>query len=52
MKTLLKIFCFIVILQSYSQTKLSVSDWQSDLRFLQNTVHENFSFLFKKFVYP
>ncbi|MBK6621606.1 MAG: tetratricopeptide repeat protein [Saprospirales bacterium] len=31
-----------------SQTTLSPSDWQSDLRFLQKTVHEDYPFLFKK----
>lgn len=28
--------------------KLTAADWQSDLRFLQNTVHTDYSFLFKK----
>lgn len=29
-------------------TTLSIADWQSDLRFLQQTVHKDYSFLFKK----
>jgi tetratricopeptide (TPR) repeat protein len=28
--------------------KLTASDWQSDLKFLQQTVHSDYSFLFKK----
>jgi len=28
--------------------KLTAADWQSDLRFLQQTVHKEYSFLFKK----
>jgi tetratricopeptide (TPR) repeat protein len=33
---------------TYAQTKLSVADWQSDLRFLQQTIHKDYSFLFQK----
>lgn len=29
-------------------SKLTVADWQADLRFLQQTVHKDYSFLFKK----
>ena len=32
---------------SISGTKLTAADWQSDLRFLQEKVHKDFSFLFK-----
>ena len=28
--------------------KLSAADWQSDLRVLQQTVHKDYAFLFKK----
>ena len=28
--------------------KLTAADWQADLRFLQQTVHKDYSFLFKK----
>lgn len=31
-----------------SSVKLSAADWQSDLRFLQQIVHKDYSFLFKK----
>lgn len=31
-----------------AQDKISSSDWEKDLRFLQNTVHKDYSFLFKK----
>jgi hypothetical protein len=30
------------------QNKLSAADWQADLAFLQETVHQDYSFLFKK----
>lgn len=32
----------------YAQTTLTAADWQSDLRFLQQTVHKDYPFLFKK----
>src|SRR5690606_5399027 len=35
-----------------AQTSLSPADWQADLRFLQHTVHEDYSFLFKKISAP
>ena len=31
-----------------AQDKISASDWEKDLRFLQSTVHEDYAFLFKK----
>lgn len=31
-----------------SNIKLTAADWQSDLKFLQQTVHKDYSFLFKK----
>lgn len=31
-----------------AQNKFTASQWQQDLRFLQKTVHEDYSFLFKK----
>ena len=31
-----------------AQDKLSAADWQADLTFLQETVHQDYSFLFKK----
>ena len=33
--------------RSVSATKLSSAEWQSDLKFLQQTVHKDYSFLFK-----
>lgn len=33
---------------SIQPDKLTAADWQSDLRFLQQTVHKDYSFLFKK----
>jgi len=31
-----------------AQTKITVADWQSDLRFLQQTIHKDYPFLFHK----
>lgn len=36
-----------VPVSSVSTKKLTAADWQSDLRFLQQTVHKDYSFLFK-----
>ncbi len=33
---------------SIGQSSLSTSQWQHDLRFLQNTIHKDYTFLFKK----
>lgn len=41
------IFC-LFMLHTNAQEKLSVSDWQHDLKFLQTTVHKDYAFLFKK----
>jgi tetratricopeptide (TPR) repeat protein len=38
----------IISIASYSQTGLTPADWQSDLKFLQQTVHKDYPFLFKK----
>lgn len=43
--TLCLLFCFTL---SLSAQNLSVADWQKDLRFLQQTVHQDYPFLFKK----
>jgi hypothetical protein len=48
MKTFL---CFLLLLISFpisAQKTITKEDWQSDLKFLQETVHESFPFLFKK----
>lgn len=34
--------------QSFSQPKLTATDWQADLAFLKETVHKDYPFLFKK----
>lgn len=33
---------------TYAQTNVTAADWQADLRFLQQTVHKDYPFLFKK----
>ncbi|MBT8180947.1 MAG: tetratricopeptide repeat protein [Eudoraea sp.] len=46
-----KLFLFaalLVLWQVSAQQKFTSSQWQEDLRFLQNTVHEDYPFLFKK----
>ena len=46
-----KLFLFAALLllwQVPAQQKFTSSQWQEDLRFLQNTVHEDYPFLFKK----
>ena len=48
MKTFISILFLFLSLQGFTQKKVSTEDWQSDLRFLQETIHESFSFLFKK----
>ena len=61
-KIFLFLFCTIIITSIHSQDghgattasvnnsieKLSAADWQADLRFLQETVHKDYAFLFKK----
>lgn len=49
MKSLTFVFLFVLLVCSLpGQNSLSAADWQADLRFLQKTVHEDYSFLFKK----
>lgn len=49
MKRYLPLFlCMILACSTYAQTKLTAADWQSDLRFLQQTVHKEYPFLFIK----
>lgn len=45
--TLLLLIC-LFISNAYAQTNLSPAEWQADLRFLQQTVHKDYPFLFKK----
>lgn len=37
-----------LLAHTHAQTSLTAADWQADLRFLQNTVHKDYPFLFKK----
>ncbi|MBL7794947.1 MAG: tetratricopeptide repeat protein [Saprospiraceae bacterium] len=37
-----------LLIHAHAQTDLTAADWQSDLRFLQKTVHKDYAFLFKK----
>ena len=48
MKQLLLTLLFCWTLGATAQTALTAADWQTDLRFLQNTVHQDYPFLFKK----
>lgn len=41
------LLCIALVTSSCSQTNLTAADWQSDLRFLQQTVHKDYSPLFK-----
>jgi hypothetical protein len=46
-----KFLFFILILScciSWTQAQTTATDWQSDLRFLQTTVHNDYAFLLKK----
>lgn len=48
MKSLFLFFlCTTLVLSACSQTNLTAADWQADLRFLQQTVHKDYPFLFK-----
>ena len=45
------LLCLLIFISSqvlFSQEAITTAQWQEDLRFLQTTVHEDFSFLFKK----
>ena len=48
MKRLYFIFLFFVFCSLSAQDTISSSEWQEDLRYLQKTVNEKYSFLFKK----
>src|SRR6185503_20614752 len=39
--------CTALVTTGCTQTNHTADDWQSDLRFLQQTVHKDYSFLFK-----
>lgn len=40
--------CGLLAIQLSAQSAMSAKQWQDDLRFLQHTVHSEYSFLFKK----
>lgn len=49
MKTLITfVICCLSVSGAWAQTDLSPADWKGDLHFLQQTVHNDYSFLFKK----
>jgi tetratricopeptide (TPR) repeat protein len=48
MKKLIFLLTSLFILQASAQTNLTADQWQEDLKFLQSTVHNDYSFLFKK----
>ncbi|PKV51457.1 hypothetical protein ATE84_3542 [Aquimarina sp. MAR_2010_214] len=48
MKNILFILSLLLFSQLSAQESLSVTQWQEDLRFIQNTIHEDYSFLFVK----
>jgi tetratricopeptide (TPR) repeat protein len=42
------LICLLLVGNLDAQIKISKQDWQADLKFLQNTVHKDYPFLFKK----
>jgi len=48
MKAAFYIIYFLCIGTLFSQNTLSAEDWQSDLKFLQKTIHKDYPFLFDK----
>ena len=48
MKNLFLLAAMLMLWQVSAQEKITSSQWQEDLRFLQNTVHKDYPFLFKK----
>ena len=48
MKSLIQLICICFVIQLYSQTEITTTQWQEDLTYLQQTVHKDFPFLFKK----
>ncbi|RLD27832.1 MAG: hypothetical protein DRI70_04165 [Bacteroidetes bacterium] len=48
MKKLIFLLLCGLVLQVTAQSTMSTKEWQDDLKFLQNTVHTDYSFLFKK----
>lgn len=48
MKKLFLLGALLVSVLSFAQNELTASDWQADLKFLQDKVHTDYPFLFKK----
>lgn len=48
MKKILSLLTLLLVFQLSAQKTVSKEQWQQDLRFLQKTVNEDFSFLYKK----
>lgn len=48
MKNTLIILNLLFFFPLSAQKTLSVTEWQEDLRFIQNTIHKDYSFLFVK----
>ncbi|NNL32196.1 MAG: hypothetical protein HKO80_03215 [Flavobacteriaceae bacterium] len=48
MKKLLLLFVCSFVLQATAQSTLTAEQWREDLKFIQNTVHADYPFLFKK----
>ncbi|TJY33358.1 tetratricopeptide repeat protein [Pontimicrobium aquaticum] len=48
MKKVLFFIAFNMVMISYAQNNLTKAQWQEDLKFLQETVHKDYPFLFKK----
>lgn len=42
------IFSFLIVTGLHAQQKLTASEWQHDLKFIQETVHKDYAHLFKK----
>ncbi|MDU8887056.1 tetratricopeptide repeat protein [Yeosuana sp. MJ-SS3] len=47
-KATLLLLAIAMVCNAFSQTKFTTQQWQDDLKFLQETVHKDYSFLFKK----
>ena len=48
MKKLILILVGCFAMQVAAQSNLTASQWQEDVKFLQNTIHQDYNFLFKK----
>lgn len=48
MKKLFILLAVCISLQASAQLSITASQWQEDLKFLQHTIHKDYSFLFKK----